>query len=78
VNSILFGEKNIGNVMDYFEHLEIEENPFNTQDLSNQDLCKPLTTDTQYLDKPLVKPLTTDNDNTPVKSWKDFKNRMNS
>ena len=78
VNSILFGEKNIGNVMDYFEHLEIEENPFNTQDLSNQDLCKPLTTDTQYLDKPLVKPLTIDNDNTPVKSWKDFKNRMNS
>lgn len=93
VNSILFGEKNIGNVMDYFEHLEIEENPFNTQDLAeplvkslneplNEPLDKPLVksldTDNKDLYKPLNQPLKIDNDNTPVKSWKDFKNRMNS
>ena len=81
VNSILFGENNIGKTMDFFDSLEITdtvvENPFTKLDCGNQeethnnikfDIKEEDDVKAVVVDKSLVE------DFSKVKSWKDFKN----
>jgi hypothetical protein len=89
VNSILFGENNIGKTMDFFDSLEITdtvvENPFSKLDCGNQE--KTHNIDLQAIKTPplgddnLIKfgiededKSVVDEDLSKVKSWKDFKN----
>jgi hypothetical protein len=82
VNSILFGENNIGKTMDFFDSLEITdtvvENPFTKLDCGNQeethnnikfDIKEEEEDVKTVVDKSVV-----DEDFSKVKSWKDFKN----
>jgi len=76
VNSILFGENNIGKTMDFFDSLEITdtvvENPFTKLDCGNQEE----THNNIKFDIKEEEDVKTvlDEDFSKVKSWKDFKN----
>jgi hypothetical protein len=80
MNSILFGETNISNAMDFFDHLEIEDNvvdnPFTKQDFGGvKDTQGSQGSQGSTEDAPL-----TDShlrDLNKAKSWKEFKNLMN-
>jgi hypothetical protein len=80
VNSILFGENNIGKTMDFFDSLEITdtvvENPFTKLDCGNQEEThNNIKFDIKEEDvKPVVDTSVVDEDFSKVKSWKDFKN----
>jgi hypothetical protein len=85
VNSILFGENNIGKTMDFFDSLEITdtvvENPFTKLDCGNQEETHNIKFDIKEEDHKsvdktpsLVVDKSVDEDLSKVKSWKDFKN----